>query len=161
MGNNKNDNLSGASHIIRSRFDAINDVGTYFGDESLTLQSELESTDVHRIVARHAETGLWSDNLAPSTREPFYGDFSEPCDLLTAETRLVQAKASFMTLPSDVRAEFGNNPLLMLQALAIPENREKFEKLGLLKKSEHAPLDVNVPTDTLQGQSLKKVGEEQ
>lgn len=138
--------------VIRSRFSAHSRQGFNCLTPSLTLQDRKDECDIHRIVARHAETGLWSDSLALPTRQPIFGDFTANVDLLTAQKLLCTAKESFATLPSNVRKEFNNDPLMMLEWLKNPSNYERGVELGLLeKKSEQGSLDVTVPTDTLTG----------
>lgn len=124
---------------------------------SLTQQDRAAECDINRIVARHAETGLWGESLATPTRQPMYGDFTADVDLYTAQKLLCTAKESFASLPSDVRKEFGNDALVMLKWLENPANYERGVELGLLeKRSEQGPLDVTVPTDTLTGSVPKE-----
>lgn len=138
--------------VIRNRFGPITRQGFICSTPSMTLQDRKDECDIHRIVQRHAETGLWGPNLAPATRQPMYGDFTQPVDLLTAQRLLCTAKESFSALPSDVRKEFSNDPIVMLEWLKNPQNYERGVELGLLeKRSGQAPLDVTVPTDTLTG----------
>ena len=138
--------------VICSRFSTPSRQGFTCSTPSLTLQDRKDECDVHRIVARHAETGLWGDTLAQPTRQPMYGDFTQNVDLITAQKLLCTAKESFATLPSDVRKEFNNDPIIMLEWLKNPSNYQRGVELGLLvKKSEQVPLDVTVPTDTLTG----------
>lgn len=138
--------------VIRNRFGPAIRQTFVCSTPSMTLQDRKDECDIHRIVQRHAETGLWGTNLAPPTRQPIYGDFTQPVDLLTAQKLLCTAKESFAALPSEVRKEFGNDPIVMLEWLKNPENRKRGEELGLLEKqSGQVPLDVTVPTDTLSG----------
>lgn len=145
-----NNNIVGAA--IRGRFTGRTRQGFTCLSPSLTLQDRKDECDIQRIVQRHAETGLWGANLAPPTRQPIYGDFTQNVDLLTVQNLLCKAKESFASLPSETRKEFNNDPLIMLKWLENPENRKRGEELGLLEKqAEPAPLDVKVPTDTLTG----------
>lgn len=145
-----NNNIVGP--CIRGRFTARTRQGFTCVSPSLTLQDRKDECDIERIVQRHAETGLWGANLAPATRQPMYGDFTQPVDLLTAQNLLCKAKESFASLPSETRKEFNNDPLIMLKWLENPENRKRGEELGLLEKQADQPLlDVTGPTDTLTG----------
>lgn len=138
--------------VIRSRFSPSVRQGFVCFTPSMTLQDRKDECDIHRIVQRHAETGLWGTNLAPPSRQPIFGDFTQPVDLLTAQKLLCTAKESFAALPSEVRKEFSNDPIVMLEWLKNPDNRKRGEELGLLKKqSEQVPLVVTVPTDTITG----------
>lgn len=149
-----------AAPRIRTPFDDVADKGVFFSTPSLTMQEFAEETNIHNIINRYERTGLWSTNMARPTRMPTFDDFTQVPDLLTAQKQLVLAKESFMSLPSDVRAEFHNDPVLFLKAFENPENRDKLIKLGLVvDKAEQSPLDVTVPTDTPLGSVPKKEGE--
>lgn len=145
---------------IRCPFDSAVDEGLICTTPSLTMQEFAEETNIHNIINRYERTGTWSTNMAPPTRIPTFDDFTRVPDLLTAQKQLVLAKESFMSLPSDVRAEFHNDPVLFLKAFEDPENRAKLIKLGLVvDKAEQPSLDVTVPTDTPLGSVPKKEGE--
>lgn len=46
------------------------------------------------------------------------------------------AENAFNELPSDVRAEFGNNPAKMLEFIGNPDNVDRCVELGLMKRIE-------------------------
>lgn len=50
------------------------------------------------------------------------------------------AENAFNELPSDVRAEFGNNPAKMLEFIGNPDNVDRCVELGLMKRIEKDPL---------------------
>lgn len=149
----ENNSINGSTcSPIRSRFSTPIRQGFTCSTPSLTQQDRKDECDVHRIVERHAETGIWGNSLAPATRQPIYGDFTQPVDLITAQKLLCTAKESFASMPSEIRKEFNNDPILMLEWLKNPDNYERGVELGLLeKRSEQVPLDVTVPTDTHTG----------
>lgn len=150
-----------AAPRIRTPFNDVDNEGVFCSTPSLTMQEFAEETNIHNIINRYERTGTWSTNMALPTRMPTFDDFTQVPDLLTAQKQLVLAKESFMSLPSDVRAEFHNDPVLFLKAFEDPENRAKLIKLGLVvDKADQPPLDVTGPTDTPLSSVPKKEGEE-
>lgn len=105
---------------------------------SLTIQSEADSCDINKIVAKFKTTGLMT-NLAKSL--PRQGDFSEACDYHSAMNQVVAANEAFMTLPAALRKRFSNDPGQLLSFLENEDNRSEAIKLGLVK----APQDTQVP----------------
>lgn len=104
------------------------DTGTSFeGQESLTVQSEKDNSDINVIVKRFSKTGL-----APqSIRTPMYGDFVGVHDFRTAMDAVLAAKESFDALPSEVRARFNNDPQGFLEFCAKKENLDEMRRMGL------------------------------
>ena len=101
-----------------------------------------EELDINRIVARYKQTGLMPQ---PSLRG-FFEDVSNlPEDLMAAHEKLREAERGFSNLPSDVRAQYDNNPLMLLSALADPARREAaLEALGPRKEAPPPPSAVGM-----------------
>lgn len=100
-------------------------------DAGRTKQSESESCDINKIVARYERTGF----LEHVRREPGifadatgYGDYHEMASKVTA------AKQSFMLLPAELRSRFFNDPGRLIAFVADDANREEAIKLGLVSK---------------------------
>ena len=72
-------------------------------DESRTLQSHLEDSDINVIVQRFGLTGTMPLNHRP----PMFGDFSEITDYRTAIHALQEADRSFMAMPAEHHAQHG------------------------------------------------------
>lgn len=99
--------------------------------ESLTKQSEFENSDIHCIMRKY-----WSGALVNfQQREGQYGDFDGPDDLLSALTRVQEAKARFMELPSDVRDYVKNDPVELLRLVQDETRMEECERLGLVSEA--------------------------
>jgi phage internal scaffolding protein len=102
---------------------------------SLTVQSMAEDVDINVIMKRFGVTGRMPENLRP----PMYGDFDEVFDFRSANDALRNAHESFMAMPAEVRARFGNDPQMLMDFLNVEDNRVEARKLGLLVP-EAAPI---------------------
>jgi phage internal scaffolding protein len=103
---------------------------------TLTHQSFAKDADINNIMAKYAVTGVLVDpSNVDAGRQPRFGDFSDLVDYPTMVSRINQAEADFMTLPSAVRAKFSNSVEECLNFIAQPENVVESVKLGLLPES--------------------------
>jgi len=108
-------------------------------DKSLTNQSDLESTDINKIMARFEKTGF----IPGTDRRPMFGDFSEVTDYHTQLSAIRRVETAFGLLPANVRNRFENDPQKLVQFLANPANDGEAVKLGLKKAP---PASVSQPT---------------
>lgn len=112
----------GTNHRIRRR------VQTPVGTKTRTKQSEADSTDVNRIMAKYLKTGViehWNQ------RRPQYGDFSAATDYKTAVDTAQAAQDEFMTLSANVRKACENDPLKLLELMASEEGMQTLVDAGL------------------------------
>lgn len=122
-----------AGPFLRTPFnydrDAVSDeTGLRCEDVSLAKQSFKEECDINVIVERF---GIGYE-MPQGVKAPVYGDFSEVGDFRGALDSVRAAQESFMTLPADVRARFGNDPAGFVDFCSKDENYDEVEKLGLL-----------------------------
>lgn len=99
---------------------------------SLTQQSFKAECDINTIIAQYEATGFIHHS---NPNKPLQGDFSEfgpGTDFLSAQKYLVEAQASFDSLPAKVRARFHNNPAELLEFLEDSQNESEARRLGLL-----------------------------
>lgn len=97
--------------------------------ESLTHTSFADECDINNIMRRFREMGVFTHvNLRP----PLYGDFSAVDDYQGALALVQDAHDRFMELPAAVRAACGNNPQLLHDFIADPENAEFLKEHGVL-----------------------------
>lgn len=108
-------------------------VVTKNNEPSKTNQSFKDQCDINTIVSKFMKTGEFN-HLAK--RQGFYADVSQFPDLLGAHLIIKESEASFARLPAELRKEFGNNPLEMIEWLQNPENKQKAEEMGLIPKTE-------------------------
>jgi len=103
---------------------------------SLTHQSFAKDADINNIMSKYAVSGVLVDPFnVDSGRVPRFGDFSDLVDYPTLVTRIGQAQADFMTLPSAVRAKFDNDVENLLSFISVPENVFEAVKLKVLPES--------------------------
>lgn len=104
---------------------------------SLADQTFAEECDIHHIIANFNTTGIVDSVGAhdPSTLQ--YGDTTLLPDYETACNLVANVNAEFSDLPSSVRAEFGNDPRQLLDALTSTDEKvvSRLEELGLKAKT--------------------------
>lgn len=120
--------------------------------EGKTLQQFRDECDVNLIVKKYGDPRLFEEamkaqnTLANMTNPPKYGDFSELPDMEEAFQAVREAEAMFMSLPSEVRAKFDNDPIKMAEFVQHEENISEAIKLGILqKRTEKASVGVVDP----------------
>lgn len=94
-----------------------------------TKQAFKNECDINNIVSRWDATGVIT-HVRPNAG--FYGDFTNASDYQDSLNRVMDAQESFMTLPSDLRLRFQNDPFALLSFLENPANREEAVKLGII-----------------------------
>jgi len=121
---------------IRRRREATPRLRQAVGEESRTKQSFKDDCDINKIMKRHAKTGL-IEHLAK--REPHYGDYSKAVDLHTAMEQVRAAEDEFAALPVEVRNLCLNDPTILLNALASPEETAALFDAGLPMADNYKP----------------------
>ena len=109
-------------------------------DETLTQQNFAEECDINTIVRRFGLTGQLPDNVRP----PQYGDFDQVTDYHSALNAVREAGERFMALPAELRAEFRNDPQILMDFLADDKNRQRAADLGLVPQPP-APAVMDIP----------------
>lgn len=103
------------------------DSGAVPSGVSRTVQSQKDEADINVIVRRFGITGQLPQNV----RVPSYQDFSEVFDFRSAMGVVAAAQQSFMMMPADVRARFGNDPHRFVEYASKEENLDEMRKMGL------------------------------
>lgn len=135
-----------------SAFDGLNeersiDSGLECLDDSRTVQSQSNDADINVIVKRFKLTG---ELPRPLPRIPLEADFREEGEFdLGAAIRFVRDSESvFMAFPAEIRARFGNDPIMLSEFLSNPDNKDEAIRLGILAKPvvipEPEPMRVRV-----------------
>ena len=99
---------------------------------SLTQQEFTEECDVNNIVKKYQQTGVLPRGYHG---EPRYG-YAPALDFREALELVMSTEEHFMSLPSEVRQRFENDPGELLAFLDDPENLEEARQLGLAKKGD-------------------------
>lgn len=104
------------------------DTGELVPEPSLTVQSDLESSDINFIVRQYIKTGLVPYGL----QIPEYADYTDaPTDFQAAMNFVKAADDVFMEMPADIRSRFNHNPGEFMQFFNDPANQDEAIKLGL------------------------------
>ena len=119
---------------FHTRFEPPKSPSLTFSKPSITEQSHKRETDINAIVSKYRRTGILG--TGSQVRDMFFGDFSQVTDYHTAQTAIANAKEKFMSLSSDVRKAFGNDPGKLLQALSDEAQLDKLVGLGIVKKPD-------------------------
>ena len=120
--------------------------------ETMTDQSQKDSTDINKILSTYDKTGVLT---SVARFEPLYDDVSDVADYHTALNRVRDTQYVFDTLPSDIRQKFANDPAKFIEFMSNPENRQEAIDLGLIVPDgvdESTPIvtkdQPTVPTST-------------
>lgn len=118
-------------------------VVTINNETTKTQQQFKDQCDINHIMAKYKLTGQ-IQHIQKNTG--YFLDHSEIPDYQTALNTVIQAQDSFMSLPSDLRKKFGNDPQQLLEFLSDSKNRDEAERLGLINLPPAAPPTADVPT---------------
>jgi len=87
-----------------------------------------DECDINVLVARFARTGLPEAPQVPSMAQ-----FDEVLDFQSAMQTIIDARAAFGQLPSNMRARFQNDPGQFLAFVHDDANRDEAVRLGLVQ----------------------------
>jgi phage internal scaffolding protein len=113
--------------------------------ESLTQQHFKEECDVINIIKRHDRNGIIEHVQRGQAR---YGDFSEVADYREALDLVRDAQDEFMTIPSDIRKKFDNDPGKFYEFVSNPDNKEELKTMGFIETPDVGK-PSSVPTKAL------------
>lgn len=115
-----------------------------FKKPSLTNQSGKNEADINYLMRRFQRQGFIPGPVSPYR----FGDFTSVQDYQTSLQLILDARDSFDSLPSTLRARFDNDPAKLLSFLEDPSNRAEAEKLGLVdQKLPNTDVKKNLPPD--------------
>lgn len=97
--------------------------------ESLTVQADAAATDINNIVKQFGLT----HELPYGALEPFYDDITDfPTDYHEAQNFIIASQEAFLTLPSEQRARFDNDPGKFLDFIHNNDNYDEAISLGFV-----------------------------
>lgn len=129
---------------FRSAYDGLNDevsivTGSENNEPTMTQQHDADETDINTIVKKFKVTGV----LPQGIRVPSYGDFTDGIsDFRTAMEAIRAASESFMALPGEVRARFGNDPQAFLEFCSDENNIDQMREMGLAVPKAEPPVEL-------------------
>lgn len=114
------------------RFRVVADVG----GPSMTKQSFKKDCDIHVILKQFDRTGL----VTHLNKYPVgYSDVSDLGDFRDSMNVVLEAERMFATVPSKIRARFGNDPAAFLDFVMNPDNLAEMVDLGLAVRPVEVP----------------------
>jgi len=122
---------------IYTKPDGTTGVRTLPQEGSLKAQQQFkEKCDINHIMRKYHKTGL-IEHL--SRKQGTYADLTSIKGYDEALQTVINARESFMSLPSAVRNRFQNEPQKVIDFLADSNNYDEGVKLGLLKARPTPP----------------------
>lgn len=120
---------------------------SFDGDEVLTEQSHLKSTDINHIVSQYQRTGIAPQSMSDSP--PRFGDISSLPSLQDGLNAVISAQESFDSLPSDIRKRFSNDPSMLLSAIEESSTNELLRSELVSYGILNAPPTPVIPDDPI------------
>lgn len=119
-------------------------------EDARTRQSDMDASNINLTLKRY--------NLQPDEFERLqegwsgrvlseFGDVSEMPTFAEMLATVNRAREAFMLFPPEVRAFFGNDPAVMLDAWESGAHRDIFEEVGLLKRLPDAKATAKAERD--------------
>lgn len=131
-------------------------IKTPVGIASKTKQSFKDDCNINVIMDKYRNTGT----VPVHNKEPKYGNFTNGGDFSQRMLQIKQANEDFMELPARMRAQFENDPAILLDFLDDPDNRLEAQELGLLPKTK-AEASKKTPEKEKPATGLKTTKEEE
>lgn len=122
--------------LIRKPYDKPYRVRTFFEGESLTNQADKKACDINNILKKAERTGVIEHLNAHAGQ---YGDFTTAEDYKASLDQILNAQDMFMSLPSNIRKKFDNDPAEFLAFVDDPANQEEMVSLGLAEPLPTSP----------------------
>lgn len=120
--------------------------GEVYTPTARTKQSFVAECDINNILKQFKLTGQIR-HMSAKAAMGTYEDLPDPQDFQESMNIIIAAEASFATLPSQVRARFGNDPTNFLEFMGNPSNQDEIVKLGLgTRRPEAAPPPAPPPS---------------
>lgn len=121
-------------------------VQLFCNDDPVVQQHFRDECNVNLIMAKHGASRILEHY---GQYQGNYGDFTNVQDYQTSMNQVIAAQEMFMSLPSDMRNRFGNDPSQFLSFVSNESNRDEMRRLGLLKDVVEAPVLVPVEAPNL------------
>ena len=104
-----------------------------FKDKSRTFQEFKNDADINNIMKKYKPKDLFSLLAARGAPQTF-ADWSDVPDYREAAEIVLSVQEHFMSLPSDVRKKFDNDPESFIRFMSDEKNSDEAYRLGLAQK---------------------------
>lgn len=114
--------------------------------EDKAVQSGKDDADINVILRRFNVTG----QITVPNMEPFYGDFTDAEDYVSAMDRVLAAQDAFMKLSAETRHKFHNDPAELMEYLHSEFDDKKLaeaREMGLIDPQAPPPAPMRVVVD--------------
>jgi len=108
-------------------------------EKTLTQQQFKDEQNINNIMKKYGAAAFSSQ--AQYLQQGF-ADFSKPVDFLQAKTLIVQAENHFNELPAELRKEFDNDPVKLVNFVSDKKNRDKAIEFGLIDPKPEQKIPV-------------------
>lgn len=105
--------------------------GEYTPLPSMTKQEFQAECDINNVIKSFSTTGMFK-HVSARASAGAYQDLPDAFDFQESLHEVQRAREAFMTLPSKVRARFGNDPAEFLAFTHDDKNREELLAMGLI-----------------------------
>lgn len=109
-------------------------------------QAFKDDCNPNQVFRRYQETGTIDPQLLNQRQQPMFGDVSKLPDLRGMMEIVLDAELQFMSLPSDLRERFHNDPRVLYGFVADDKNRAEAIELGLIPRPDPPPTPTAAPT---------------
>lgn len=107
-----------------------------------TKQSFQKECDINNVMSHYEKTGILTH---VREGQPHYGDFEGADDYHSAMNRILEAQDAFMAIPSQIRAQFANDPGKFLEFAQDPDNHDQMVEMGLINPTSSTPPETPQP----------------
>lgn len=115
-----------------------------FTKPSRTKKAFQADVDLNQVIDRYHKTGILPQL---NTRQPTYGDYTNPIDYQEAQNKIILANGLFAALPAHVRRQFDDNPANFLEFASNPDNQAEMVEMGLAEPSSLPSRSTKPPGD--------------
>lgn len=112
--------------------------GEVYKPPSMTQQSFVAECDINNILAEYKTSGQIR-HMSAKADQGTYQDLPGGIDFQEALNTVIAGENAFATLPSQVRARFGNDPAEFLMFMADPANQDEAIRMGLATDNRPPP----------------------
>lgn len=105
---------------------------------SMTKQEFIKDCDINNIIKQFSQTGMLN-HVRANQAMGMYADLPDNLDFQNSMNLVRQAEDAFMTLPSKIREQFGQDPARFLAFVEDPANGDELIKLGLRERPTPSP----------------------
>lgn len=144
---------------IRKKTDERAGVARAGKRDNPTQQQFRKACNITEILKRHKKTGL-----VPSNDKLPLNVAGEIFDATTVDSyqdallKINEANQAFWSVPANIRKQFDNNPILLMEFVQNPDNREKAIEIGLIVEEKEEPKGITIK-ELKENFKLKEDGE--